>query len=193
MVPPSEGFTGHYINVVAPTAAVGSIILDGTAIPSGDFSAIGSTDFSGAQVKVSAGTHNLSGPLPFGVFSYGFGSYDSYGYPGGLSTSPVATVSSLSVSPANTNAEVNTEVCPIATVTDADGNPLEGIRVDFGVTGANTAAGFGTTDADGEAQLCYTGTNAGTDTLTANVGDIEDTATIVYSSDSDPHRDPNTG
>ena len=40
-----------------------------------------------------------SGPLPFGVHSYGFASFDSYGYPGGLSLSEVASVTTLSLAP----------------------------------------------------------------------------------------------
>jgi hypothetical protein len=186
---PPSGFSGHYINVVAPTAAVGSIMLDGSAIPADEFSAIGATGYAGAQVRVSAGTHNLSGPLPFGVFSYGFGDDDSYGYPGGLSTSPVALVSSLAVSPKSTGATTGHEVCVTAEVNDQDSNPLAGIRVDFTVAGANSDAGFGTTEAQGGASLCYTGTISGTDTLTATVGSLSDTATITYTKLPDDDND----
>jgi hypothetical protein len=57
--------------------------------------------------------------------------------------------------------------CVTATVRDAAGNPTPGVTVRFSVSGANTAAGSSTTNASGQAQFCYTGTNAGTDTIRA--------------------------
>jgi hypothetical protein len=47
------------------------------------------------------------------------------------------------------------------------GNPEVGAKILFSVTGANTAAGAGVTDANGQATFTYTGTNLGTDTITA--------------------------
>ena len=81
---PDSGFATNYINVAATTAAVGSIQLDGAPVPASSFTPIGTSGLSGAQLPVARGTHNLSSSLPFGVFVYGFDSYDSYGYPGGL-------------------------------------------------------------------------------------------------------------
>ncbi len=54
------------------------------------------------------------------------------------------------------------EHCVTATVPDADGNPRPGITVRFSVSG-----GSAVTDANGQATFCYTGTNAGTDTIRA--------------------------
>lgn len=82
---PASGFATNFINVVAPNAAVGAITLDGAVVPTTSFTAIGASGFSGAQLPVGVGTHNLAGPLPFGTFMYGFDSFDSYGYPGGQS------------------------------------------------------------------------------------------------------------
>jgi hypothetical protein len=72
--------------------------------------------------------------------------------------------------------------CVVAHVTDAFGNPIEGATVNFAVSGANAAAGAGTTDAGGNAQFCYTGTHAGLDTITATVAGtlISATATKLY-------------
>ncbi len=173
-------FPANFINVVAPTAAVGSITLDGSVIPSASFTPIGSSGFSGAQVPVSRGSHNLSGPLPFGAFIYGFGSFDSYGYPGGLSLAPVARVTGLSLAPKTATSPVGTQHCLVATVTDQNNEPLEGVRVDFNVSGANTTGGFANAQANGQAQFCYTGESPGQDTIEASVGDIADTATIDW-------------
>ena len=177
---PASGFATNFVNVVAPTAAVGQITLDGTAIPATSFTAIGSSGFSGTQVPVGLGAHRLVGPLPFGVHTYGFASFDSYGYPGGLSVSAVATVTSVALAPATGQASVGSPYCATATVRDQASNPLEGIRVDLVAAGANEASTFGFTNAAGAAQLCYTGTNAGPDTLTARVGSLSATASVTW-------------
>ena len=83
--PPSR-FT-NYVNVIAPNGELSSLLLDGSAIPSGDFTAIGSSGFSGAQIPVEAGTHTLQGSLAFGITAYGFALSDAYSYTGGYAQS----------------------------------------------------------------------------------------------------------
>ena len=179
---PASGFALNFINVVVPNAAVGAIILDGSAIPAASFTAIGSSGFSGAQVPVDLGSHTLSGPLPFGVHSYGFSDFDSYGYPGGLSLSEVARVASVALAPKTASNQINTQHCVTATIKDQNGSPLQDIRVDFSVSGANAPTGFAFTNASGEAQFCYTGTNVGNDSIIGTVGALSDTATKTWSS-----------
>jgi hypothetical protein len=173
---PATGFTGNFINVAAPTSAVGSILLDGAAIPAGSFTAIGGSGFSGAQVSVALGSHTLSGAAPFGAFMYGFADYDSYGYPGGMSLAPVATVTTVALAPETATNTVGTQHCVVATVTDQEANPVSGVRVDFAVTGVNPTTGFETTGESGQATFCYTGTNPGSDTITGTVGTVYGTA-----------------
>ncbi|HCV42806.1 MAG TPA: hypothetical protein DGH68_04940, partial [Bacteroidetes bacterium] len=177
---PATGFGLNFINVVAPIAAVGSIMLDGVAIPPASFSAIGASGFSGAQLTVTLGSHNLGGTLPFGAFVYGFDSYDSYGYPGGQSLAPVATVTSIALAPKNATNPVNTQHCVTATVRDQNSNPVVGVRVDFAVTGVNPTTGFANTIANGTAQFCYTGTNAGNDHIVASIGTLSDDANKTW-------------
>ena len=174
---PATVFQINYINVVAPNAAVGTIDLDGVPIPPASFTAIGASGFSGAQLPVAVGSHNLVGALPFGAFMYGFASADSYGYPGGMSLSEVATVTDLVLTPATATNPVGTEHCVDGLVTDQDGNPVPGVRVDFAISGANPGAGFANADADGLAEFCYTGTNVGMDTIVGSVGNLTDTVT----------------
>lgn len=81
---PSSGFSVNFVNVVAPTATVGSVTLDGVTIPAGEFTAIAGSTFSAARVSLSLGGHHLAGPQPFGITVYGFDIADSYGYPGGM-------------------------------------------------------------------------------------------------------------
>ncbi|MCK7517843.1 MAG: IgGFc-binding protein [Ignavibacteriales bacterium] len=44
-------YAEHYIDIIALNANVGSVLLDGSPIPAGDFSAIGSTGYSAATVS----------------------------------------------------------------------------------------------------------------------------------------------
>ncbi len=78
------GFPANFISVVAPNAAIGAVQLDGAAIPAVLFVSIGSSGYSGARVPVAVGPHRCSAPLPIGVAVYGFNTYDSYAWPGGL-------------------------------------------------------------------------------------------------------------
>ena len=173
---PATGFATNFINLVVPNSAVGDVGVDGTDVPAGQFTPIGSSGFSGAQVDVDLGAHNLTGGQPFGAFQYGFASFDSYGYAGGQSFAPIARVVSITVEPANATHLVDTEQCVTATVRDQNGTGVPSVRVDFVVTGANDASGFDTANASGQARFCYTGERLGDDTIRASVGQVSGTA-----------------
>jgi uncharacterized protein (DUF2141 family) len=78
-----------------------------------------------------------------------------------------AAPATLMLSPATDTNTAGDEHCVTATVDDAFGNPTPGISVEFEVSGANPTAGAQTTDANGQATFCYTGTVAGEDVITA--------------------------
>ncbi|QKJ29077.1 PKD domain-containing protein [Mucilaginibacter mali] len=73
-----------YINVIIPTTAVSSFVLDGASYT--NFSSINTT-YSYAQIPVKSGptlgTHNISASAPFNAIAYGFGQFESYGYAAG--------------------------------------------------------------------------------------------------------------
>lgn len=177
---PASGFGANFINVVTPQGAAGRISLDGAPIPADRFTPIGASGFAGAQLPVSLGSHNLSGPLPFGVFVYGFDEFDSYGYPGGLSLDPIGRVTTVALAPKTAMNRVGARHCVSAAVTDQNRAPVSGVRVDFSVTGANPAEGFANADDSGRAQFCYVGTTAGEDAIRAAVGSISDSATSQW-------------
>jgi len=177
---PASGFAQNFINVVVPTAELSTFRLDGNPVDLAQFSPIAGSSFSGAQLQVGLGSHTLSARLPFGSFVYGFDSFDSYGYPGGLSLSPIAVVSALSLSPANATPKVTTEHCLTAAVSDQNNAPLEGIRVDIAVVGLNPRTGFAQTSANGNALYCYTGTSIGLDKVTATVGNLSANAQVDW-------------
>ena len=80
---------------------------------------------------------------------------------------PVGPPATLAVSPLTATNTVGTQHCVTATVNDAAGSPVPSVIVRFTVTGSNSASGSGTTDANGQATFCYTGTVAGTDAISA--------------------------
>ncbi len=175
---PASGFAQNYLNLVVPDAAVGSIRVDGTVVPNASFTPIGSSGFQGAQLDIAVGSHTITGNgRPFGAFVYGFASADSYGYPGGLSLAPIASVTTIGLAPATDTLVVGARGCVTATVTDLAGGRVPGVRVDFAVAGANTATESVIAGDQGEAQFCYTATNIGNDTITASVGSVSGTAT----------------
>ena len=106
LVPPTEqyltnyvvntgtpGVPTNYINIVSQTSQTGGVQVDGVTVSAGAWNAIPGTTLSGAQITTTtAGQHSVTSTFPIGVFVYGFGNYDSYGYLGGQSFSPVATV-----------------------------------------------------------------------------------------------------
>lgn len=85
---PSSGFSSHFINITIPSIGTSNVTLDGAIILESSFTRIAGTEFSTAQIPVQAGTHSLSSPIPFGMYLYGFGNDDSYGFLGGQTFSP---------------------------------------------------------------------------------------------------------
>jgi len=64
---------------------------------------------------------------------------------------------------------VNTQHCVTSTVTDQNGNFISGEIVDFQVVGCNATSGSGTTNASGQVQFCYVGTQVCCDTIYATI------------------------
>ena len=177
----SETVFENYVNLVVPKGAVGLVAVDGTPVPAAEYNPIGSSEFEGVQVNLEPGSHVITGNgQPFGAFSYGFSSYNGYGYYGGMSLAPVAEVTNVTLEPATETALVNTEKCVTATVTDQNGKALPSVRVDFVAKGVNAAEGSVFAGPEGKATFCYTGTNLGTDTITGSVGQIQGSATKTW-------------
>lgn len=82
---PSKVYNYQYVNVVAPQNAINSAVLDGTLIPSTSFSRIAKTNFYYATINISDGVHSISAKEPIGIYVYGYGPANSYGYIGGMS------------------------------------------------------------------------------------------------------------
>lgn len=163
-----------------PVAAVGAVSLDGAAIPADSFTAIPGSGYAAAALRVEPGTHRLASDAPFGVVVYGFDQDDSYGYAGGNGAGAVASVTSVSLSPARRTAAVGSQACVTVTVTDSAGTALPGVRVDLSVDGTNPATQSVTTGADGTVPFCWTGTAAGEDVVTARSSGARATASVTW-------------
>ena len=100
----------------------------------------------------------------------------------GLPPVPLVQQSTLTLSPTSATHTVGTGRCVVATYTNAAGQAVRGTSVSFTVTGGNTTTGTASTDGAGQATFCYTGTNAGSDTITASVGNVTATATKTWRS-----------
>jgi uncharacterized protein (TIGR02145 family) len=191
------GFTSHWVNIVAPSYAVGTILMDGIPIPAASFVAVGTTSYQGAQVPISEGSHTFTSTIPFGVFVYGWTNVNSYGYPGGGSLSPVGTVSSVTLSPSGASGILNVStVCLTAHVDDDLSNPVAGVLVTFNVSGLNPLTGTGYTNSLGDAQFCYTqtGTVSTTDLVQAEIfGFTSTTSTVDWSYLPPPCINPTDG
>ncbi|MBS1914079.1 MAG: IgGFc-binding protein, partial [Bacteroidetes bacterium] len=79
----SPHFVYHYVNVVVPTERVNTLRLDGSPV-NVPFTTIDKTSYSYAQIPVQLGYHRMSARAPFGLYMYGYGTYDGYGAPGAM-------------------------------------------------------------------------------------------------------------
>ena len=179
---PSQ-FLINFINVVIPTSAKTTLQLDGAAVASSAFTDVAGSSFSTAQLSVGTGAHRLVSTVPFGVFVYGFASFDGYGYTGGIALAGVPG-GNLAVAPTNSTRALNTLACVVASVSDADLNALPAVNVNFTVTGSNPQRGSVDTDNSGQARFCYTGTNAGADSIAASIETSTASAAVTWQADA---------
>ncbi|MFC2130860.1 T9SS type A sorting domain-containing protein [Bacteroidota bacterium] len=78
-------YNEHYISVVIPKVAINNIVLDGLFIDQNYFQSIPNTDYFYANLGVKEGVHSVKSDYKFGIYIYGYGGANSYGYTGGLS------------------------------------------------------------------------------------------------------------
>ncbi|CAM3671325.1 PKD domain-containing protein [Mucilaginibacter galii] len=73
----------NYINVIIPTKAISTFVLDGVPTSNGFTPIPGNTAYSYAQLTVGEGRHTISASEGFNAIAYGFGNAESYGYAAG--------------------------------------------------------------------------------------------------------------
>ncbi|TAL68650.1 MAG: T9SS type A sorting domain-containing protein [Bacteroidetes bacterium] len=77
-------YTEQYITIVAGDSSISSVVMDGSPVSSGNFFSISSSGYSYANLKVGDGVHTIRCNDKIGVYVYGYGQADSYGYVGGM-------------------------------------------------------------------------------------------------------------
>ncbi len=96
--------------------------------------------------------------------------------------SATAAVAKIYLNPPTATQAVCTSITFVAEADDAYENGVAGETITFTVTGANTAGGSGTTDANGDASFTYEGRHPGTDTVTATdeAAGLSKTASVTW-------------
>jgi hypothetical protein len=77
-------YVEQYITLVAPKSALDSVYIDNVKMEIKEFKKIASTDYYYAHIQVKPGIHDVVAKQPIGVYIYGYGSANSYGYTGGM-------------------------------------------------------------------------------------------------------------
>lgn len=180
--PTNDGFTAHFLNVVVNNQDKGNLVLDGMTVNQNDFIEIPGTNYSGIQLSIERGEHLVSATLPIGVYVYGFGQADSYGYLAGQIFTPIANAANLTVSPVSDTSKTGVEKCITARLTDVNNLPVASVRIDIAITGANPISDFAFTNSLGEMEYCYTGVTEGIDniTVTQGIGNLSASATKTW-------------
>ncbi|MES2765335.1 MAG: T9SS type A sorting domain-containing protein [Bacteroidota bacterium] len=79
----------QYISVVVPKIALSSVRLDGNAVQTGIFKDVPQSLYSYATIPVSDGVHTIEADSTLGLYVFGYGFANSYGYIGGMSFRPI--------------------------------------------------------------------------------------------------------
>ena len=85
--PAYQGFTHHFVNITIPSDALETLYIDGRRLSEEEFLAFGrvsASDYVCGAIPVPAGSHTFTADEPFGLTVYGYGVYNSYGFPGGM-------------------------------------------------------------------------------------------------------------
>lgn len=77
-------YSAQYIAVVVPNEIKSTILIDGANIAQNLFKDIPGSGYSYATVQVSDGVHEVRAIKEFGIYIYGYGYANSYGYIGGM-------------------------------------------------------------------------------------------------------------
>ena len=83
-------YTFQFVDIVAPLGTTFNFDAGAVTVPA--LTKIGSSTFGFARIELAntGGTHTVTATRPFAIQVYGYDSYVSYGYPGGLNLNPIA-------------------------------------------------------------------------------------------------------
>jgi len=84
-----EIYLAQYIIIVSPDTAIANLRLDGGPVNQSLFNSIPGSVYSYANIPVKDGVHEIKSSAEVGVYVYGYGFANSYGYVGGMSFKPL--------------------------------------------------------------------------------------------------------
>lgn len=82
-------YVEQYLTVVIPTVALSSLTLDGVQVDATGFAPIPGTTYSWKNFSMTDGIHSILADTTFGIYVYGYGEANSYGYIGGMAFRPL--------------------------------------------------------------------------------------------------------
>ena len=85
-------YTQHYLTILAENLSLSTVKLDGNPVLPDSFKIIPASNYRYANVRVNDGVHTISCDSNIGVYVYGYGEANSYGYLGGMSMEPISLV-----------------------------------------------------------------------------------------------------
>lgn len=74
----------QYISVICPTAFIHTVRVDGNPVAESAFRSVPASCYSYAWIPTTSGTHGIEAATECGVYVYGYGFANSYGYVGGM-------------------------------------------------------------------------------------------------------------
>ena len=178
-----------------------SLRLNGADVDDALFATVAGTDFLTAQIPLSAGPSLLTADKPFRVWLSGFSpisnrvvfgttvldSYlGSFATPAGLEFGDLEADSTISLVNDPQAVAPGQTATVTARVLNGAGKPLGGIRIDYAITGVNTAAGHAYTDFEGYANFQYTGQASGADLVIASAGSQLAQGQVIWSFGAPP-------
>ncbi len=87
----SQSYVTNFLDIAIPTAGVGSLVLNGAAVPTSDCSVLTGTAYDTCEIAISAGAGQISDADPFLLLIDGGTTYDSYFTFAGATFSPGAS------------------------------------------------------------------------------------------------------
>jgi hypothetical protein len=128
-------FAANYLTIIANNSDVtgGTILLDGSTVAAGLFTAVPGTDWSAAVVSLTDGTHTTSSAsMTHGITVEGYNDYDSYIYPGGALFVPINPVNDTIPPVCNETSNDGCTACVTATDDGVDDAGIFLVRLDAG-------------------------------------------------------------
>jgi hypothetical protein len=169
-----------YMNLIVYGQGTNDVWLDGQSVSADLFQKIGGSEYYGAQVAISNGTHSVSSAFPIQACVYGWSYTESYAYSSGFNTDIMEDDTQVALTQTTAYAVVGQKKTAMAKVTNGRGLPIADVEVPFRVLGTNQADAWIRTARNGIARFTYTGTNSGIDIISVNLGSLTNSVTNTW-------------